>query len=85
MPVRIGRQFKGTTRGGRRVTREDQTQGAQDLSLGFKYKLVEQDGWIPHFGVIGAITVPSGSTGVSSGDVDPESNHPALPLGDEYT
>ena len=65
-------QFEGETRGGRRVTREDQTQDAHDLSLGFKYKLVEQDGWIPHFGVIGAITVPSGSAGVSSGDVDPE-------------
>ena len=65
-------QFEGRTRGGRRVTREDWTQGANDLSLGFKYKLIEQDGLIPHFGVIGAITTPSGRAGVSSGDVDPE-------------
>ncbi len=65
-------QFEGETRGGRAVTREASFQGAQDLSLGFKYKMAEQDGWVPHFGVIGAITVPSGSDGVSSGDVDPE-------------
>ncbi len=65
-------QFEAESRSGRRTTREDWTRGANDLSLGFKYKLVEQDGWIPHFGVLGAITVPSGSAGFSSGDVDPE-------------
>lgn len=65
-------QFEGRTRGGRRVTRDDWSQGGHDLSLGFKYKFVEQDGLIPHFGIIGAITVPSGSSSVSSGDVDPE-------------
>ncbi|MCH8147370.1 MAG: transporter [Planctomycetes bacterium] len=65
-------QFEGETRGGRRVTRDDWSQGAHDLSLGIKYKFLEQDGWVPHFGVIAAMTVPSGSAGVSSGDVDPE-------------
>ncbi len=65
-------QFEGETRGGRSVTREDWSQGGHDLSLGIKYKLFEQDGWVPHFGVIAAMTVPSGSGGVSSGDVDPE-------------
>ena len=65
-------RFQGETRGGRRVIRDDWTQGGRDLSLGFKYKFVEQDGLIPHLGVIGAITVPSGSAGVSSGDVEPE-------------
>ena len=65
-------QFEGETRSGRRVTREDWSQGAHDMSLGFKYKFHGQDGWKPHFGVIGAISVPSGSHGISSGDVDPE-------------
>ena len=65
-------QFEAETRSGRRTTHENWGQAANDLSLGFKYKLVVQDGWIPHFGVIGAITVPSGSAEVSSGDVDPE-------------
>ena len=65
-------QFEGETRAGRRVTREDWSQGAHDLSLGIKCKFFEQDGWVPHFGVIAAMTMPSGSGGVSSGDVDPE-------------
>ena len=65
-------QFEGRTRADRRVTREEWEQGANDLSLGFKVKLVEQQGWRPHFGVIGQISVPSGSPSLSSGDVDPE-------------
>ncbi len=56
---------------GRPITRREWSQGASDLSLGFKYKLVEQDGLVPHFGIIGELSLPSGSAGVSSGDVDP--------------
>ncbi len=55
----------------RRVTVEDHEQGADDVILGFKLKLLEQDGWQPHFGIIGEISVPSGSFNTSSGDVDP--------------
>lgn len=64
-------QSRGTTPGGRSVSVDDWSQGANDMSLGFKYKLLEQDGVIPHFGVIGEVTVPSGSSISSSGDVDP--------------
>lgn len=64
--------FEGRTRRGRAVTREDSTQGSNDVSIGFKYKLLEQQGLRPHFGVIAALSVPSGSAGISSGDVDPE-------------
>lgn len=60
---------KGRT--GRTVLVEDWSQGAEDASLGFKYKLAEQDGWRPHLGVIASASVPSGSAGVTSGDVDP--------------
>jgi len=56
----------------RRVTTRDWQQGANDLSIGAKFKLLEQDGWIPHFGIITAMTVPTGSANVSSNDVDPE-------------
>ena len=52
-------------------TVENTTQGATDLSLGFKWKFYEQDGLIPHMGIIGEISLPSGSAGLSSGDVDP--------------
>lgn len=60
------------TRGGRTVNREDSFDGGNDLSLGIKIKLFEQAGWRPHFGVIAAFTVPSGSSEITSGDVDPE-------------
>jgi hypothetical protein len=56
---------------GRAVSRESWTQGANDLSFGVKVKLLEQQGWIPHFGVIAEASVPSGSAGYTSGDVDP--------------
>ncbi len=64
-------QFEGQTRGGRSVIREDSTQDSNDVSIGFKYKFFEQDGIRPHFGIIGAVSMPSGSANVSSGDVDP--------------
>ncbi len=47
------------------------TQGANDMTVGAKVKLLEQDGLVPHFGVIGELSLPSGSVGLSSGDVDP--------------
>ena len=56
----------------RRLTTRDWAQGASDLSIGAKFKFLEQDGWIPHFGIITAMTVPTGSPNLSSGDVDPE-------------
>ncbi len=64
-------RFEFQNPSGRTVTGDDWEQGANDLSLGVKYKFFDQDGWRPHFGVIGEFTVPSGSGGVSSGDVDP--------------
>jgi len=64
-------QFEQVRRAGRRNSREVWEQGSHDLSVGFKYKFVAQNGFVPHLGVIGAINVPSGSAGVSSGDVEP--------------
>ncbi len=46
--------------------------GWNDLYLGFKTALCEQDGLRPALSLIPAITVPSGSTNKTSGDVDPE-------------
>lgn len=64
-------QSRTATRSGREVTREAWFQGAHDLSLGLKYKFVDQHGSVPHLGVIAQVSVPSGSAGVSSGDVEP--------------
>lgn len=64
--------FDDRTRGGRRTSREDWSQGATDITVGMKYKLFEQQGWRPHVGVIAQVSAPSGSTELTSGDVDPE-------------
>lgn len=61
-----------TSRAGRRVSEDNWDQGANDLSLGFKVQLIEQDGLVPDLGIIGGISVPSGSAGTSSGDAEPE-------------
>ncbi len=63
--------FDEPNRSGRLESRENTVQGSNDLSLGFKHKLLEQEGLLPHFGIISAISVPSGSPSLSSGDVDP--------------
>ncbi len=64
-------QFVTRTRAGRRVTGEDWTDGAHDLSIGFKLKLLEQDGLVPHFGILASMNIPVGSDVVSPGDVEP--------------
>lgn len=58
-------------RSGRTVMESEWDQGSNDLTLGSKVKFLEQDGLIPHLGLITEISVPSGSANVSSGDVDP--------------
>ncbi len=57
---------------GRTVYRDQWSQGASDLYLGVKWKMLEQAGLRPHLSVIPAITVPSGTIGFGSRDVDPE-------------
>ncbi|OLB13057.1 MAG: hypothetical protein AUG14_05615 [Candidatus Rokubacteria bacterium 13_1_20CM_2_68_19] len=69
---RIGQNFlrqeqtvAGTT------TRES---GAQDLYLGVKLALIEQDGYVPQIALIPQMTVPTGSKGVTAGRVLPGVN-----------
>ena len=64
-------QFVTRTRVGRRVTDEDWTDGAHDFSIGFKLKLLEQDGLVPHFGILASMNIPVGNAAVSPGDVEP--------------
>lgn len=52
-------------------SRKNTSQDANDLSLGLKVKLFEQEGWRPHFGIIAGVTVPTGAGGATTGDVDP--------------
>jgi hypothetical protein len=64
-------RFDTPTRSRRTIGRKEWAQGSNDITLGFKLKLAEQDGWRPHTGIIGEISIPSGSPNRSSGDVDP--------------
>jgi len=70
--LRIGQNFlrqeqtvAGTT------TRES---GAQDLYLGVKLALIEQDGYVPQIALIPQMTVPTGSKAVTAGRVLPGLN-----------
>jgi len=64
--------FRAKNDAGRTVTMTEVERGWNDLYLGFKIALCEQDGLRPALSLIPAITVPSGSSNKSSGDVDPE-------------
>lgn len=51
---------------------EDHADGGTDMSLGFKTPLLKQDGLIPNLSLIPAISLPTGTSSKSTGDVDPE-------------
>ena len=47
-------------------------QGSDDLELGMKICLTPQEGILPAMGIIPAMTVPSGSPGITEGEVMPK-------------
>lgn len=57
---------------GRHITRTDHNDGGTDMSIGFKSPLLKQKGLIPNLSIIPAISMPTGSSSKSPGDVDPE-------------
>ncbi len=64
---------EGTSRfAGRNIHVEDHSDGATDMSVGFKAPLLKQKGWIPNLSIIPAISIPTGTSGKTTGDVDPE-------------
>ncbi|NOT02508.1 MAG: transporter [Phycisphaerales bacterium] len=63
--------FENRNAFGRRFTDETDDQGGSDTSVGFKVKLAEQAGLRPNLGLIAEMSLPSGSTDQTSGDVDP--------------
>ncbi|HUY33393.1 MAG TPA: transporter [Pirellulales bacterium] len=52
----------------------DSTFGGQDLDLGFKWELLQQNSWRPMVTVVSGILVPSGTRGVSANRVEPHFN-----------
>ncbi|MDB5337083.1 MAG: transporter [Planctomycetaceae bacterium] len=45
--------------------------GSDDLQLGFKYEVIQQDGWKPMLTMLGGAAIPSGTRGVSAKQVQP--------------
>ncbi len=56
---------------GRRVWQKDHEDGGNDMSIGGKAHLFDQDGLIPSFGIIAELAVPTGSQSKSADDVVP--------------
>lgn len=56
----------------RKVRREEHDDGGTDMIIGFKRYLLPQEGLRPELGVIGELSLPTGTETKSSGDVDPQ-------------
>lgn len=63
--------FRERNDAGRRVKVTDRDDGGDDMNIGLKIHLIDQDGWVPDFGIIVDADVPTGANGQTSGDVDP--------------
>jgi hypothetical protein len=63
--------FKERNDAGRLVTREDREEGATDMDVGFKFHVLDQDGFVPDFAIMPMLSVPTGTTSKTSTDVDP--------------
>ena len=48
--------------------------GGDDLQLGFKYEILQQDDWRPMVTFVGGTTVPSGTRGISADQMQPFGN-----------
>ncbi len=63
--------FRERNDAGRRVKDRDRDDGGNDMNIGLKFHLIDQDCWVPDFGIIVDADVPTGAGGQTSGDVDP--------------
>ncbi|WP_010588238.1 transporter [Schlesneria paludicola] len=50
------------------------TFGGDDLQLGFKYELLQQDDWRPMLTFVGGAALPTGTGGISANAVQPSAN-----------
>jgi hypothetical protein len=54
------------------VSKDGNANGFGDTAIGFKYKLFEQDGFIPQTALLAHISMPTGADGHSSEEWDPD-------------
>lgn len=64
-------RFPRTTPGGREVLGRMHEAAAADVSVGLKLGLGDPDGLRPALGLLGELTLPSGSPAATAGDVEP--------------
>lgn len=64
--------FREKNDAGRTVSRNPHERNAADLYVGFKLHLLDQGGGLPDLAIIPALTLPTGQSLATSGDVDPE-------------
>jgi len=64
--------FREKNEAGRTVSRNPHQRNATDMYLGFKWHLLDQGGGLPDLAIIPGLTLPTGESLGTSGDVDPE-------------
>lgn len=64
--------FREQNDAGRHVWTTAHDDAGTDMDVGFKLHLIEQNGLVPEFGVIGSLSLPTGASGKTSGDIDPQ-------------
>jgi hypothetical protein len=63
--------FQEENDAGRMINREVHDDGASDMSVGFKVRLIEQRGLVPDLSVIPELGLPTGKQTKTAGDVEP--------------
>ncbi len=64
--------FEERNDSGRKIHQKEHEDGGTDMEVGVKLHLIDQQGWIPDFGVIVSTSIPTGTVTKTSGDVDPQ-------------
>lgn len=64
-------EFRERNEVGRTVKMHTRDNGGTDMNVGFKFHLLDRDGWAPDFAVLVGADLPTGASGKTSGDVDP--------------
>lgn len=64
--------YRAPNRAGRSRVFREHNDGGTDMSVGAKVRILTHRGLIPDFSLIAGVGLPTGDSGKSSGDVDPE-------------
>ena len=69
----VERTFQDISPAGRRYTHKQRDDGGGDMSIGFKMPILKRGGTnLPNISILPALSIPTGSSSKTTGDVDPE-------------